>query len=161
MRSLKKILSFIFITLISIIVLSGCNEKKEPLPSKEALEFSKIVEAGVYTNVLSDKNDSIKIIDNTVQFENFNIDELVEYYESTLNEIQLSEADFRDVLSKPYNINLIYKEDAKGSYSINVPLFGEDKENGYLLHYDSENKLIMFRKDTYKLQTENKKNESN
>lgn len=158
---IRRIVTYAISTAISFSLIACKKESNNPFKEQQSIKFNEAIVSGSYVNVIENKSDSIKISDDQIQFENFDINELAEYFEPMLNDCNLDKEKFCEIILQPYTVTDVYKEESKGAYRMMVPLFGNDVQASYTLHYDNENKFIMFRKDTYKLQTENDKNESN
>ena len=156
-----KIVMYAIFTAIPLSLIACSKDTNKPFNSPNSAKFNDVVESGIYVNVIEDRSDTIIVTDNSIQFESFDNNELTEYYDAMLKDLELDKDKFCNRMAQPYMIETVAEEETKGAYKIEVPLFGEDMLASYALHYDIENKLIMFRKDTYKLQAEKEKNESN
>lgn len=160
MKIKKKFLSVFIIAsfcLNSTFIFVGCGDPEPPEILQENVDtfiLTEVVESGMYINMDESKNDYIVINDdNTISLMHFDGQELAASYTEVLNEINMTEEEFCELMETPYD-TIVHNEDVEGMYTISANLFGDDAPIRMNFKYNSKDKTILYHRCLYKIETD-------
>lgn len=147
-HTIYKCLALGFSCVLLLAPLTGCGAAGSKSAEK-SYTLLDVAEPGKYNNVLDNRTDYLEVTaDGKLSLKEFDENELVSFYGDAMQNANITEQQFLDLLHNPYEVT-VKAADIEGCYKIALPLFGPDAQMSFVLDYDSETKNINFHSCDY------------